>query len=49
MRRGDNPKTMTMLPVKTIEKFVAEIEEEKEKEAADKNKKKGGASSEAKP
>ena len=49
MRKGDNPKAMTMLPVKTIEKYVAEIEEEKEKEAADKNKKKGGASSEAKP
>ena len=49
MRKGDNPKAMTMLPVKTIEKYVAEIEEEKEKEAAEKNKKKGGASSEAKP
>jgi len=49
MRKGDDPKAMHMLPVKTIEKYVAEIEEEKEKEAADKNKKKGGSSSEAKP
>ena len=44
MRKGDNPKQMQMLPVETIEKYVAEIEEEKEKEAADKTKKKGGAS-----
>ena len=49
MRKGDKPKVMQMLPVKTIEKYVAEIEEEKEKEAADKNKKKGGASSETQP
>ena len=48
MRKGDDPKQMQMLPVTTIEKYVAEIEEEKEKEAADKTKKKG-ASSEAKP
>merc|ERR1712244_10801 len=38
MRKGDNPKQMQMLPVETIEKYVAEIEEEKEKEAADKTK-----------
>merc|ERR1712018_612508 len=44
MRKGDDPKAMNMLPVKIIEKYVAEIEEEKEKEAADKTKKKGGAS-----
>merc|ERR1712061_360798 len=48
MRKGDKPKVMQMLPVTSIEKYVAEIEEEKEKEAADKSKKKG-ASSEAKP
>ena len=48
MRKGDNPKQMNMLPVKTIEKYVAEIEEEKEKEAADKTKKKPGSSSDAK-
>ena len=32
----------------TIEKYVAEIEEEKEKEAADKTKKKAGSSTDAK-
>merc|ERR1712062_757437 len=40
---GDDPKQMKMLPVETIEKYVAEIEEEKEKEAADKTKKKAGS------
>merc|ERR1712173_243473 len=49
MRKGDKPKEKQMLPEKTIEKYVAEIEEEKEREAADKNKKKGGASSETQP
>ena len=44
MRKGDDPRQMQMLPVKTIEKYVAEIEEEKEKEANEKNKKKGGSS-----
>ena len=48
MRKGDDPKQMKMLPVETIEKYVAEIEEEKEKEAADKTKKKAGSSTDAK-
>ena len=48
MRKGDNPKQMKMLPVETIEKYVAEIEKEKEEEAADKTKKKAGSSSDAK-
>ena len=48
MRKGDDPKQMKMLPVETIEKCVAEIEEEKEKEAADKTKKKAGSSTDAK-
>ena len=49
MRKGDTPKQMHMLPVAQIEKYVAEIEEEKEKEANEKTKKKGIQSSEAKP
>merc|ERR1712000_549313 len=47
MRKGDDPKQMKMLPVETIEKYVAEIEEEKEKEAADKTKKKAGSTTDA--
>jgi len=34
MRKGDDPMQMVMLPVEQVEKYVAEIEEEKEKEAA---------------
>ena len=44
MRKGDDPRKMHMLPVETVEKYVKEIEEEKEKEANDKTKKKGASS-----
>ena len=41
MRKGDSPMQMVMLPVDVIEKYVAEIEEEKEKEANAKRVDKG--------
>ena len=44
MRKGDDPRKMHMLPVETVEKYVKEIEEEKEREANDKTKKKGASS-----
>ena len=44
MRKGDDPRKMHMLPVETVEKYVKEIEEEKEREANDKSKKKGAPS-----
>ena len=44
MRKGDDPRKMHMLPVETVEKYVKEIEEEKEQEANDKTKKKGASS-----
>ena len=44
MRKGDDPRKMHMLPVETVEKYVKEIEEEKEKEANDKSRKKGASS-----
>jgi len=43
MRKGDDPRKMHMLPVETVEKYVKEIEEEKEREANDKTKKKGAS------
>jgi len=49
MRKGDTPRKMQMLSVETVEKYVAEIEEEKEKEANEKTKKKGVSASPAKP
>ena len=49
MRKGDTPRKMQMLSVETVEKYVAEIEEEKEKEANEKSKKKGVSASPAKP
>ena len=49
MRKGDTPRKMQMLSVETVEKYVAEIEEEKEKEANEKTKKKGVPASPAKP